>query len=249
MRKKKILIVFLGFLLSISMPFKALALDDKESRVAEELAIKLSLGLRNKVFQGAIFSQTLSAWRIQSEHGFDELINALSKQTILNQYQALANVITLSGEYAHNSVLLQIERTSLDGYQGSLSIMPLKSTPFSYKEEDQLHRFLIREATNLIQQKMLWLPKSSELLMDIEIDTGISQQIYLISMTANELREILSTNLKLLGWRKNDSEDLGFSVWSRNNELLKLYFSDQKEGTALYVSSRGLSKEVYESSY
>ena len=83
MRKNKILFVVLGFLLSISMPFKALALDDKGSRIAEELAIKLSLGLRNKVFQGAIFSQTISAWRIQSEHGFDELINALSKQMIL----------------------------------------------------------------------------------------------------------------------------------------------------------------------
>ena len=41
--------------LSINMPFKALALDDKGGRIAEELAIKLSLGLRNKVFQGAIF--------------------------------------------------------------------------------------------------------------------------------------------------------------------------------------------------
>ena len=77
---------------------RASEIEQGATMVAHEVSQRLSLELREKVFQGQVFSQALSAWQVSSETDFSNLLRRLAKQSVFQQYHSIGNVIILSGE-------------------------------------------------------------------------------------------------------------------------------------------------------
>lgn len=215
----------------------SLSLEDNDEHLVEELSRYFSLDLMQKVFQGEIFSQATNAWQISSNYGFEQLLSALAKQNILNQYLSVGNLIIFSGEYKNNSVLLHLERLSDEAYQGYLSVMSLNSQEFSHENAKQLNEYLLREGTHLALKKATWLPASALLLMDIKNNPQVSQRIYLDPMDLESFKTMVSSNLINAGWTKKTRDEMGLSVWNKGSQQLQLHFSQHTEGTALYIQN------------
>lgn len=231
--------------LLVALP-KASAMDDGALYVANELGQQLSLELKDKIFQGEVFSHSLTAWQIKSDVGFATLLQALSKQHILQQYHSIGNLMMLSGEYGQYTILLQIERLGIEAYHGILSVIPAQTPRFSGVKSEQLYWHLLQEIKSFRDQTMSWLPESAIPLMNIKTSVNRSQHIYLDPMEIDALNDVVKSNLLSAGWIKSVTPDFGLSLWSKQSQQLRLYFSPQAEGTALYVLSYDLSKDTYE---
>lgn len=218
-------------------------------QLAAELSQELRLDLSQLIFQGEIFSQAMSAWQFHSEYGFGALITALSKQQIIQQYHGIGNLIMLSGDYGQHNVLMHVERTGGDAYRGFLSVMPSQGGSFSSDEVEQFQQYLLKQQANLANSSVSWMPQSATLLLDIKSTPSQSQQIYLDSSELEVLQQEVLINLTSLGWQKSITEDLGLSLWTKGSQQLRLYFSQQAEGTALYVLVQDLTKDVYENTH
>lgn len=247
---KKLLVCLLALILSVyAILPKPLLGRDISSFLVEELASQLALVPGKKIFQGQVFSQSMTAWQIKADEGYSQLLRSLSRQNILQQYHSIGNVMMLSGEYAQHTVLLQLERLGPEAYQGILSVMPMASPSFSERDSQRLSHYLLKESRQLATQSMAWLPLSATLLMHIKNSPWHSQFIYLDSMNPQALNTLITANLAAAGWQKNSSEEFGLSLWRKESQELQLYFSQQAEGTALYVLSHDLSKDIYEDSH
>ncbi|MDO5667222.1 MAG: hypothetical protein Q4G44_05305 [Alcaligenaceae bacterium] len=250
---KKLLTCLAVFALSLStlLPKTSVA-GDMRTFFVYDLARQLSLDLEQKIFQGEVFSLTMSAWQIKADYGFEQLLDALSKQSILQQYHSMGNLIFLSGEYGQHSVLLQLERLGAEAYRGILSVMPVAPTTFgdfSAAESGALKQYLHQETKLLAGRALSWVPESAVLLMSIKSTPTRAQYIYLDSASAEDLNTLLKANLMALGWRQSSTDGLGLKLWSKQSQEIQLYFSQQVEGTALYVLSNDLSKDYYEDTH
>ena len=155
----------------------------------------------------------------------------------------------LHGEYGQHHILLQLERLSADAYRGFLSVMSNQGASFSSDESEQFHRYLLKDTAVLAEKRASWLPESSLLLMDIKSNSHQSQHIYLDPMALEALQTEVVLNLNNLGWQKSITDELGFSLWTQGSQQLQLYFSQQAEGTALYVLTHDLTRDVYENTH
>ena len=225
---------------------RASEIEQGATMVAHEVSQRLSLELREKVFQGQVFSQALSAWQVSSETDFSNLLRRLAKQSVFQQYHSIGNIIILSGELGKYSLLLQLERINFDAYQGLLSVMPAIPFAFHTSSSAPLYTHLVNEFKGLSPQRLAWLPSSSLLLMNIQSDNQRSQQIYFDAMDIASFQQQLENNLILAGWERSNSTEFGLSLWSKQGRQVRLYYSAQAEGTALYVLSDDLSKDSYE---
>ena len=221
----------------------------KAEQIAVVVAKDLALDLSEKIFQGEIFSQPMSAWQFDSAYGFDSFVKDLSRQKIIQQYHGLGNLIMLSGDYEQHSVLMHVERVGADAYRGFLSVMPSQALSFALSEVEQFQQYLLKQPATLEKSRVSWLPLSAVLLLDIKSAPDQSQQIYLDPMPLELLQQEVLSNLKDLGWQKNIVEDLGLSLWTKGSQQLRLFFSQQAEGTALYVLTQDLTKEAYENTH
>ncbi|WP_432787167.1 hypothetical protein AAEX37_01260 [Oligella sp. MSHR50489EDL] len=225
---------------------KASNMHKEAEMVAYELSQRLSLELRDKVFQGKVFEQPISAWQLRSDAAFSNLLQALAKQSIFQQYHSIGNLIMLSGEFAQYAVLLQIERIHGDAYQGILSVMPSAQTGFTTEQSEELYQHLLSEFKGGAKQRFSWVPDSALLLMNIQGDKQRSQHIYFETMEPAAFKNTIKNNLLSAGWKAGSTADFGLSLWTKQRQQVRLYFSAQAEGTALYVLSDDLSKDSYE---
>lgn len=254
---KLILSTILVFLLSfMSIGVMALSPHASDATYAESeqiavvVAKDLALDLSEKIFQGEIFSQAVSAWQFQSDYGFEEFIKTLPKQAIIQQYHNVGNLLMLSGDYQQHSVLLHVERLGAGAYRGFLSVMPSQAGHFSADEVEQFQKYLLKEQALASAKRVPWLASSASLLLDIKTTPYQSQQIYLVpQQEPTLLREHVAINLKHMGWQTSDVDDFGLSLWTKGSQQLRLFFSQQAEGTALYVLTQDLTKEVYENTH
>ena len=237
------LMTLLTFISGVSLASSTYA---EAEQIATAIATELTLDLSQLIFQGEIFSQATSAWQFHSEHGFGALLKALPKQDIIQQYHGFGNLIMLSGEYAQHSVLMHIERTGVDAYHGFLSVMLSSTADFSADEAPQLQHYLLSQQEVTVNGSALWIPQDAVLLLDIKSNPFLSQQIYLTPTSLDILQQDVLLNLTSLGWQKNMNEEMGLSVWTKGTQQLRLYFSQQLEGTALYVLTQDSTKEIYE---
>lgn len=238
------------FLLSMG-PSEVWAIEPREEAklVAAELSQHLSFKLGEKIFEGKVFSQAMSAWKIPLNHEFSSLMRELSKQKILTQYHSIGNLIMLTGEYEQSSVLLYLERFNGDVYQGFLSVANNELQDFSTESSVKLHRYLLDRQTAIKKQWPPWMPDSATLLMDVKLNAEQTQYIYLDSRSLSELKEVVSVNLKNANWESWLSAESGLSTWTNGHQQLQLYFSSQAEGTALYVLIQQNVKELHENSH
>lgn len=247
-----LLVFLLSSISSLSTGVMASSLHFSDTSYAESeqialaVAKDLALDLSEKIFQGEIFSQPISAWQFDSTYGFDSFVKDLSKQNIIQQYHGLGNLIMLSGDYQQHSVLLHVERLGAEAYRGFLSVMPSQALSFALNEVEQFQQYLLKQPATLEKSRVSWLPLSAVLLLNIKSAPDQSQQIYLDPMPLELLQQEVLSNLKDLGWQKNIVEELGLSLWTKDSQQLRLFFSQQAEGTALYVLTQDLTKEVYE---
>lgn len=218
-------------------------------KFAAQLSKELRLDLSQLIFQGEIFSQAMSAWQFHSEYGFGAFVKALPKQEIIQQYHGIGNLIMLSGDDGQYNLLMHIERTGDDAYRGFLSVMPSQGGGFSSDEVEQFQQYLLEQQANLANSSLSWMSQSAALLLDIKSTASQSQQIYLDSSELEVLQQEVLINLTSLGWQKSITEDLGLSLWTKGSQQLRLYFSQQAEGTALYVLAQDLTKDVYENTH
>lgn len=218
-------------------------------QIAVELSKTLTLDLGQLIFQGELFSQPLSAWQFSSEFGFLGFVTALSKQHQVQQYQSVGNLIMLSGDYKQHSLLMHVERTGHEAYHGFLSVMPNQGQSFNANEAELFQQHLLNQQNAFFASKVPWLPPSVTLLMDIKSTSFQSQQIYLVPLEIERLRQEVVMNLTDLGWQKSSADNLGLSQWTKGSQQLHLHYSQQAEGTAIYVLAQDLTKEVYESTH
>lgn len=251
-----ILVFLLSSISSLSTGVMALSPHASDATYAESeqialaVAKDLALDLSEKIFQGEIFSQPMSAWQFNSAYGFDSFVKDLSKQNIIQQYHGLGNLIMLSGDYEQHSVLMHVERVGADAYRGFLSVMPSQALSFALSEVEQFQQYLLKEQALASAKKVPWLAPSASLLLDIKTTPYQSQQIYLVpQQEPTLLREHVAINLKHMGWQTSDVDDFGLSLWTKGSQQLRLFFSQQAEGTALYVLTQDLTKEAYENTH
>ena len=239
-----------SFLLSMG-PSEVWAIEPREEAklVASELSQHLSFELGEMIFEGEVFSQAMSAWKIPLNHEFSSLMRELSKKKILTQYHSIGNLIMLTGAYGQSSVLLYLERLNGDAYQGFLSVANNELQDFLIVSPVKLHRYLLDRQDSIRKQWPSWVPESASLLMDVKLNAEQTQYIYLDSRSLSELKEVVSVNLKNANWEPWLSAESGLSTWTNGHQQLQLYFSSQAEGTALYVLIQQNVKELHENSH
>lgn len=243
------ILCYLGFINTDSIASSSQVVNPSHleaEQIAAELSQVLSLDLEQVIFQGELFSQPISAWQFGSDFGFLGFVAALSKQNMIQQYQSLGNLIMLSGDHKQHNLLMHLERTGDESYRGFLSVMPNQGQRFDATEAELFQQYLLGQQEIISARGVPWLPPSATLLMDVQSTPFQSQQIYLVSLELESLQQEVWMSLTNLGWQKSSTDNLGLSQWTKGSQQLQLYFSQQAEGTALYVLAQDLTKDVYE---
>ena len=217
--------------------------------IAAKFSNVMNVDVGQIVFYGEVFSQPTTVWQIESEQGFNALLQSLSKQNMMSQNHSVGNLLMLSGEYAQHHLLLQLERLENNAYHGFLSVMNGQEITDQIDDPVQFYRYLLEKEKLNEDNHAPWLPDSALLLMNIKSPSAPTQSIYFLPINHETLQEDIRANMTALGWYEKVKNELGFSTWHKDDQRIQFYYSQQAEGTALYVLDHNLIKDVYENTH
>lgn len=205
--------------------------------IAHQLANYFEFELNQRIFDGVIFGEPVSQWRIEG-NDVNTLRARLAQQEWLVAYLGIGHVMVLDGVYANRLVLLWIEREPSSSYQGLLTIFKQPGQATMLRSIEAWRPELIQEFNERIKRIPLWVPKQAILLLDIEGAEGHQQIYFSEAYSAQQLQRDVSDALVSHGWQARPKVWSHFDHWQRDGVEMQLLYRQLDEGASIYILSQ-----------